>query len=229
MASDAKRSARAASSRKLAASNEMWPSKQPPKHWPPRVTWILRPFYSKTITMSEYDALRTVGPNRPQHLQMILAGQCPLVNIVPITTPSHPACDQYGLFAAKNLPPDTFIISYLGFVHLAQESDPNSNYDLSLDRDLGIGIDATKMGNEARMINDYRGVREKGPNAEFRDVWVIDEGRTEKRIAVYVLSAGKSGKRAKGIAKGEEILVSYGKGFWNKRSATDANEKPLVI
>jgi len=32
-----------------------------------------------------------------------------------------------------------------------------------------------------------------------------------------VLSAGKRGKRSKGIAKGEEIVVSYGKGFWHHR------------
>jgi hypothetical protein len=204
----------------------MWPNKEPPKHWPSNVTWILRPFYSKTLFSSEYDALHKQDANSPQCRQLTPPGRCALVNIVPITNPSHPACGQYGLFAAQNLLPDTFIISYIGFVHAAQENDPNSDYDLSLDRDLGVGIDATKMGNEARMINDYRGVRDKGPNAEFRDAWFIAQGRIEKRIAVYVLSAGKSGKRARGIAKGEEILVSYGKGFWNERNATgDSGER----
>lgn len=30
-------------------------------------------------------------------------------------------------------------------------------------------------------------------------------------------SAGKAGKRKAGIKAGEEILVSYGKGFWEAR------------
>lgn len=33
-------------------------------------------------------------------------------------------------------------------------------------------------------------------------------------IAIFVLPAGKSGKRKSGIRSGQEILVSYGKGFW---------------
>lgn len=33
-------------------------------------------------------------------------------------------------------------------------------------------------------------------------------------VAIFVLPAGKSGKRKHGIPEGHEILVSYGKGFW---------------
>lgn len=39
-------------------------------------------------------------------------------------------------------------------------------------------------------------------------------------MAVFVLPAGKNGPTKAGvggIAKGAEILVSYGKGFWSKR------------
>lgn len=93
--------------------------------------------------------------------------------------------------------------------------DPHasSNYDLSLDREMGIGIDADKRGNEARFINDYRGVAER-PNAEFKEIW--DGARKERGMGVWVLPEGKSGK-GKGIRKGEEILVSYGRGFWGAR------------
>jgi hypothetical protein len=88
-----------------------------------------------------------------------------------------------------------------------------------LDRDLGIGVDASIMGNEARFINDFRGVS-AAPNAEFRDIMVnTSNNRAEKRVGVFVLSAGKSGKRAKGINRGQEILVSYGKGFWAQRQS----------
>lgn len=33
-------------------------------------------------------------------------------------------------------------------------------------------------------------------------------------VAIFVMPAGRSGKRKGGIKKGQEILVSYGKGFW---------------
>lgn len=106
----------------------------------------------------------------------------------------------------------------------------NSNYDLSLDRELGIGIDADKCGSEARFINDYRGVA-GAPNAEFREIW--DGNRGEKGMGVFVLREGKGGKGkhgkgkgdggniGKGIKKGEEILVSYGRGFWGARKEED--------
>lgn len=110
----------------------------------------------------------------------------------------------------------------MGYVHGPADLDEDSDYDLSLDRELGVGVDASKMGNEARFINDYRGVS-TGPNAEFRLVFIdVGKGQVEKRMGVFVLSAGKSGKRAKGIEKGKEILVSYGKGFWAERFGTDA-------
>ena len=141
------------------------------------------------------------------------------VQIQRISEPSHPAHGQSGLFAARDLKPNTFICFYLGLVHGAGDTDPASNYDLSLDPELHIGVDATKMGNEARFVNDYRGIRTAGPNAEFRDCLLdLGSGLLEKSIGVFVLTAGKKGgKQTKGIGKGEEILVSYGKGFWSHR------------
>jgi hypothetical protein len=126
------------------------------------------------------------------------------VRIRYISDASHPAVGQYGLFAANKIPPRTHIIDYTGEIHC---DDRASDYDLSLYRsqDANVGIDASMMGNEARFINDYRGVREK-PNAIFAD------GRTtsgELRMSVW--SAGKI------IKKGDEILVSYGKGWWRAR------------
>ena len=106
--------------------------------------------------------------------------------------------------------------------------DPSSDYDLSLDRELQIGVDATSMGNEARFINDYRGIRD-GANAEFRDCMAdIGSGLLEKRIGVFVLSPGKKGgKRAKGIGKNEEIAVSYGKGFWSHRKVENEGDEDV--
>lgn len=39
-------------------------------------------------------------------------------------------------------------------------------------------------------------------------------------MGVWVLGGGKK-KKGVGIKKGEEILVSYGKGFWGERKAEE--------
>lgn len=68
------------------------------------------------------------------------------------------------------------------------------------------------MGNEARFINDYRGIAEK-PNAVFLD------SRTaagELRMGIW------SGKGV--IKKGDEILVSYGKAWWQARTLDVENQ-----
>jgi hypothetical protein len=201
-----------------------------PKNWPPNIQYLVTPSYSKILSPTHKMTLQTrprdalpIPPNNTK-------GPCSLVKITNIISPSHPAVGQSGLFAAKDLKPGTFILQYLGEIHPSAnplqsenvEGDPHesSNYDLSLDRESRIGIDADKKGNEARFINDYRGVAEK-PNAEFKEVW--DEGRGERGMGVWVFPEGKSGKN-KGIKKGEEILVSYGRGFWGARKTSEGDE-----
>lgn len=122
-----------------------------------------------------------------------------------ISEENHPAYGQYGLFAAKKIPPKTHILDYVGEVHCDER--PQSDYDLSLYRSqcgADVGIDASVIGNEARFINDFRGVREK-PNAVF-----ADERSTSGELRMSVWSMGE-------IRKGEEILVSYGKAWWKAR------------
>lgn len=192
-----------------------------PKGWPPGAVYLQSPSFSTKLDFQKIDHLRSLRSNLPERTQAYrLSGPFSNVKITLVSDPSHPAYGQHALHAAQHLPPDTLILPYLGFVHDQTDTDPESDYDLSLDRDMGIGVDASKMGNEARFINDYRGVA-TGPNAEFRDIFVdIGNGKVEKRVGVFVLSAGKSGKRAKGIGRGQEILVSYGKGFWSERLST---------
>ena len=195
-----------------------------PKNWPSGLPYLTAPAYSQSLSPHHISSIRVppkdvlnIPANAPK-------GPSSLVKIAQITTISHPANGQCGLFAAKDLKPGTFILQYLGEMHCtssdpAPDIDPHadSNYDLSLDRELGIGIDADKKGNEARFINDYRGIAEK-PNAEFKEIW--DERRKERGMGVWTLPEGKSGK-GKGIRKGEEILVSYGRGFWAARHFGD--------
>lgn len=76
-----------------------------------------------------------------------------------ITNSSHPALNQFGLFAKRGIPPRTHILNYIGHVHTEEESQPDSNYDIRFifTPQGSLHIDASKMGNEARFINDYRG------------------------------------------------------------------------
>lgn len=193
-----------------------------PKGWPGGAIYLYAPSYSKKLVTEKTKALIFSQSDLPQNTQIYRSGgPHPNVKITPISDQSHPAHNQHGLYTNQHLPPDSFILPYLGYVHDKTDTDEASDYDLSLDRELGIGVDATSMGNEARFINDYRGVS-TAPNAEFRDIYInTSNGKVEKGVGVFVLSAGKSGKRAKGIGRGQEILVSYGKGFWTERQLNE--------
>ena len=190
-----------------------------PKNWPRGITFLTTLHIPPPLTSASLQT--TTSASSSLDLTIIKPAPptpSPLVRITPVTTPSHPAHGQHGLLALRTLPPSSFILFYLGTLHPSPTTDHESNYDLSLDRDLDLSIDATHYGNEARFINDYRGIRLEGPNAKFRDCLVeMGPGKYERRIGVFVLNAGKAGKRSKGIAKGEEIVVSYGKGFWSAR------------
>lgn len=187
-----------------------------PKNWPKGVTYITTPSPSPALSKSQ-SLIELNTPPIGTNVIPLPPSPSSLVHIKPITSATHPANGQYGLFAAKPLKPSTLVILYVGYLHTAEESDPSSSYDLSVDAESGVGIDATHMGNEARFINDYRGVAER-PNAEFKDVWIQAGKNIVRGIGVFVLS-GKG--REKGIKKGDEILVSYGKGFWNARKMNE--------
>ncbi|KAF2799934.1 hypothetical protein K505DRAFT_356188 [Melanomma pulvis-pyrius CBS 109.77] len=206
------------------SKNSQWLGSQAdiPEDWPAGTVYLRAPYYSKKLAEDAFKTLVFPKSDLPSS-ERALTTRPPYSNIKisKILSPNHPANGQHGLFARLHLPPDSFIISYLGYVHDQNDIDETSDYDLSLDRDFGIGVDASRIGNEARFINDYRSVV-TSPNAEFRDIFVdIGDGKIEKRMGVFVLSAGKSGKRAKGIPKGCEIVVSYGKGFWTERLKMD--------
>ena len=174
-----------------------------PPRWPNTLEYLTEPKYHSSVPPQLRDVLvpRVIDPTR-----IHAAPQKPLVAIQSITEPSHPARGQFGLFAAKKIPPRTFILDYIGEIHC--DNRPNSDYDLSLYRSpdhVSVGIDAQFAGDEARFINDYRGVRPK-PNALFQERRT-DTG--ELRMSVW------SGSEP--IKKGDELLVSYGKSWWKER------------
>ncbi|KAK0708136.1 hypothetical protein B0H67DRAFT_464458, partial [Lasiosphaeris hirsuta] len=200
------------------------PANPLPKNWPPSVPYLTAPLYSSALTPAHLTALRTLpDPTKPssETLPLIPAstprGPSPRTcHIQPITNPSHPAHGQRGLFAARDLVPSELVVPYFGEVHpgtgTGAERHAASDYDLWMDRDGDLAVDAARAGNEGRFVNDYRGVPEgegtkKRANAEFRQVW--DQRRRERGMGVFVL--------APGVKKGEEVCVSYGKGFWGGR------------
>lgn len=192
-----------------------------PKNWPVDFPYLTAPAYSPSFTKAQLQAIRTEpsGPSEVRDIPRNLKpGPCSLVKIAAIVDTQHPAHGQAGLFATRHLAPGSLILPYLGEVHPADsEAHASSDYDLWLDRSGDAAVDASRMGNEARFVNDYRGVPGAlRPNAEFCEVWDVRRG--EKGMAVFVLPAAKKDQRkGGGVAKGQEILVSYGKGFWSKR------------
>ncbi|KAK5138025.1 hypothetical protein LTR08_005822 [Meristemomyces frigidus] len=211
------------------------PSHVLPDNWPSDVTFITDYTYSDAVTPE----LRT-GLSRPCTASEAwskippeaLESPCPRVKILTIGDQQHPAFGQRGLFAAQQLDPDAMIIVYKGLVHTnsMSDTDAHSDYDLALDRELGLSVDGARAGNESRFANDYRGIAER-PNAEFRDCFVQTcskraEGvKWERRVGIYVLSAGKAGKRKAGIKAGDEVLVNYGKGYWEGRKTVASFRK----
>jgi hypothetical protein len=174
----------------------------PPKHWPTHVQYLTVPHFHSSVSS---DALSFLRGGSSKGISPTPAAQS-LGVIRPIIDSSHPANGQHGLFAARKIPARTLIVEYIGEVH--SDERPTSDYDISLYRFPGesVGMDAAIMGNEARFVNDYRGVRPK-PNAQFADRWSVGG---DLRMGIWSLSEG--------IRKGDEIVVSYGKAWWAARS-----------
>ena len=175
---------------------------RPPKNWPVHVHYLAIPHFHSSVSS---DALSFLKGGNSKGISLPPAP--PSLGVIrPIIDPSHPANGQNGLFAARKIPARTLIVEYIGEVH--SDDRPTSDYDISLHRFPGesVGVDAATMGNEARFVNDYRGIRPK-PNAEFADRWTVGG---DFRIGIWSL--------AEGIRKGDEIVVSYGKSWWATRS-----------
>lgn len=190
---------------------------QVPTNWPANIRYTTRNIYSKEIVPAVLEqitgqttaALANANPRVPAQTAKYVANVAG-VKIKKIGDKTHPAYNQCGLFAAKRLKPGSHVLDYMGIVHTGEESNALSDYDIALGRykvvdSVGekvfveIGIDAMTVGNEARMVNDYRGIGTK-PNVKF-DEHVV---QGEYRIGIFVMD--------KEIKKGEELLINYGKG-----------------
>lgn len=211
-----------------AAPNQQNGCHRLPDNWPVDVTYLTDLTYTAAVTAEVRAGLSRPTVTTEVHARIApedLTFPSTLARIQIIADEKHPAYGQRGLFAAQHLAPEAFIIIYLGQVHTnsLSDTDPKSDYDLNLDGELGLSVDGANAGCEARFANDYRGIAER-PNAEFRDCFVQVPStkraggvKWEKRTGIFVFSAGKAGHRKAGIKQGEEILISYGKGYWESR------------
>lgn len=204
-----------------------------PQNWPQGVIYLTKPRLSPAFPSSLLPLLYDSSSVNPKFSPRPITHPAHL-SIKTITTPGHPANGQAGLFAKKKIGPNELLIPYLGVVHASFtptddidstagcppqiDEHSESDYDLSLLRlssadsrnpcpgyHLSVGVDAAVCGNAARFVNDYRGIG-TAANAEFR----LGKGEGgELRMEVWSLKNG--------VGKGDEILVSYGKGWWGAR------------
>ena len=155
-------------------------------------------------------------------------------------------CRRPPEFIKRSHPPASHValVSQLSTLLPAQSASAPAEPDWAA---LGLAVDASQMGNEARMANDYRGtpppasarptVDKKGrkvpakakPNAFFHSVrtTTLEPARVlepERSTPAERLQAGAGELRMgifvgadEGIEKGQEILISYGKAFWRAR------------
>ncbi|KAI8892449.1 hypothetical protein BC833DRAFT_611639 [Globomyces pollinis-pini] len=141
-------------------------------------------------------------------------------------THEHPCKNSYGLFALMDLKPSQSLGDYSGKLRVDLKSDTNPPdadndylYLLYEDDDYKVTIDASKYGNHARYINDYRGVHDSfgsplSPNCDI--VPYYDSVTGELRAGVVI---------TKRVKKGEEILFDYGDTYWEvKKRNEEANE-----
>jgi len=179
----------------------------PPSHWPPEIHYISTCSYHSSVSQSTRDTFLTQRDAAKSKAAIAFSGPTS-VAIRRISESTHPACGQFGLFAAKKIKPNNHIVDYIGEIHCDERE---SDYDLSLFRsaDLNVGIDASKMGNEGRFVNDYRGI----PGQDKSNAIFVEFRRPSGELGIRIESSRL-------IRKGEEILVSYGKAWWQARKGS---------
>eukprot|EP00466_Bigelowiella_natans_P019624 jgi/Bigna1/144574/aug1.89_g19282 len=164
-----------------------------PKGWPPEIDF--KSDCDWTGVCEELQAKLRPKQNNEKRA-------CRSVRIRVIEDENHPAYRQRGLFAAGTIKPRTHIIDYVGKILPESKESQTSDYIIAFTENLSI--DAEKHGNESRFINDFRGTGGK-QNVKF-DTYESQEGT---RLGVFSMKEP--------VRKGEELLVTYGRGFWKAR------------
>lgn len=112
-------------------------SAKAPKNWPSEVIYTSVPVFPNasdraiTFNIRDITAVDQLAKSTSIHIKRI-------------TDSNHPAFQQYGLFATKNIPPDTPVILYAGLVTPRDSSNDDSDYVLGFGPSLAI--DALNTG-----------------------------------------------------------------------------------
>ena len=157
----------------------------PPPEWPGEV-----PFTSGCVWERQPPEL---WPQVPCHAVMVKL----------ITSPEHPCCGAYGLFARRDLQPTGDLMAYGGACRAACDSDSLFLADCG----GGCDVDAEHCGNEARYLNDYVGIAPQA-NAVLES---REASLTGSRFVVVRLIAP--------VRAGEELLLDYGADYPRHRFA----------
>jgi len=139
----------------------------------------------------------------------------PKVIIKKIKENRHPCFGQHGLFAAVPLQKGETISNYVGLVSKVSKKLFNpSKYVISMYEENGImlDIDAERIGNETRFLNDYHGIIEE-PNVELQ----VDNDTLTGDIHCFAIALHE-------IQVGEELLMDYGEGYWDIISPSKGNK-----
>ncbi|CAG8483680.1 3451_t:CDS:2 [Funneliformis mosseae] len=185
-----------------------------PRNWPSDVIYLTSNEFSppslKPSNPLSFPLPISKHPNHPftssNLLPIIPSPPMPNPNVIikRLTKHDHPAYPGYGLFANKDLKECNLVVCYTGKV--TRGGEEGSDYVLGFCSELCI--DGWKKGNEGRFVNDYRGILQR-PNCTFHEF--IDAQTGEIKMGIWICAGvGK-------IKKGHEIMVNYGKGFWNSR------------
>ncbi|KAJ3027446.1 UNVERIFIED_CONTAM: hypothetical protein HDU68_003811 [Siphonaria sp. JEL0065] len=238
------------------------PSPKPPKGWPSNVKFITNyvidpslnlPFLPP-VTQSQIARHKLQSLNPKPYAS-------PHAHIQLITDPKHPACGQNGLFASRDLGYNTHIVDYIGQV-ISADSEQIKTSDYVLDfggggegcvvlsddgcKEIRLAVDGEHVGNEGRMVNDFRGVpfvpeyserktfnskqKKVSSNPEYAMYANKSKANVEFRSYVNIRGDGEGSEEhggemrmglfvcnAEGVKKGKELLISYGKGYWASR------------
>ncbi|KAJ3124574.1 hypothetical protein HK100_011187 [Physocladia obscura] len=220
-----------------------------PANWPADIKFIIDYVFSPQLNLVRLPAV-SIEHAAKFNLRMLLPKPyaSPFALIVRINNSKHPANGQNGLFAITDIPPNTHIVDYVGEI-ISADSEQVKTSDYVLDfggggegvsleaadgREIRLAVDGAVVGNEGRMVNDFRGVpaepdyskrsfnkKKSATAAEFAHFANKSKANVEFRSYVNAktreMRMGLFCCEAKGIRKGQELLISYGKGYWASR------------
>lgn len=119
-------------------------------HWPADVA------YSNDYAWGDDVPAELWRPYRPDGTRRRAAHPGPRTFSALITEAEHPAAGQCGLFAAVDLAAGAWVVDYVGAVSLGANEDKTSDYVCDFGEHSELALDANRLGNEGRFVNDYR-------------------------------------------------------------------------